>query len=103
VAGLTCVHHQHLALYGGGFADALPCAFMITASLVDGVGRIVADKHYASDVVLGWGVGAFSGYVLPSALHYGFGHAQERKAALSLVLTPQIYVGGGGLGAVGIF
>jgi len=37
------------------------------------------------------------------AAHYGFGHAQERKAALSLVLTPQIYVGGGGLGAVGIF
>jgi len=103
VAGLTCVHHQHLALYGGGFADAVPCGIMITASLLDGVGRIVADKHYASDVVLGWGVGAFSGYVLPSWLHYGFGHTQEPKAALSLVFTPQIYVSGGGLGVAGIF
>ena len=103
VAGLTCVHHQHLALYGGGLADALPCGLMISASLADGVGRIVADKHYASDVLVGLGVGAISGYVVPSALHYGFGRERSQSSELTLVLAPQVYDAGAGLGVAGLF
>jgi membrane-associated phospholipid phosphatase len=72
-AGLTCVHHQHLPLYGGGIADLTPCVLMIGVSAVTGVSRMVADRHWASDVIVGWSVGAFSGYVIPSLLHYGFG------------------------------
>ncbi|HEX4353117.1 MAG TPA: phosphatase PAP2 family protein, partial [Polyangiales bacterium] len=73
IAGLTCLHHQHLALYGGGAADLAPCLFMIALSMTTGVGRIVADRHWASDVLTGWGIGALSGYLLPALLHYGFG------------------------------
>lgn len=107
MAGLTCVHHQHLPLYGGGFVDLAPCIGMIGASIADGVGRIVADKHYATDVTLGWGVGAFAGYVVPSLLHYGFTSGQRAPATgetgLRMVPLPQAYQGGLGLGVAGIF
>jgi hypothetical protein len=72
MAGPTCGHHQQLPLYGGGFADLTPCLFMIAVSGATGVSRIVADRHWASDVIGGWGAGALAGYVLPSLLHYGF-------------------------------
>ena len=107
MAGLTCVHHQHLPLYGGGFADLAPCLVMIGASAVTGVGRVVADRHWASDVLLGWGVGALSGYVLPSILHYGFtrGHpvGEVKFESVQMVPVPQAYPGGAGLGVAGFF
>ncbi|MEO8874525.1 MAG: hypothetical protein ABI461_02975, partial [Polyangiaceae bacterium] len=43
MAGTTCVHHQHLPLYGGGFPDLLPCLVMLGMSGATGIGRIVAD------------------------------------------------------------
>jgi membrane-associated phospholipid phosphatase len=73
MAGLTCAHHQHLPLYGGGFADLAPCLVMIAAASATGVLRLVYDEHWASDILVGWAVGGVSGYVLPSLLHYGFG------------------------------
>ena len=107
MAGLTCVHHQHLPLYGGGAADLAPCLVMISASVTTGLARLMADKHWASDVVLGWSIGTFSGYVLPSVLHYGFGHGQAvgaiRVGELSMVPTAQVFPRGGGLGMVGTF
>jgi membrane-associated phospholipid phosphatase len=107
MAGLTCVHHQHLPLYGGGVADLAPCIGMIAASIADGLGRIVADRHYASDVTLGWGVGAFAGYVVPSLLHYGFTSARPVQApnatGLRMLPLPQVYRDGLGVGVVGIF
>jgi membrane-associated phospholipid phosphatase len=107
MAGLTCVHHQHIPLYGGGFADLLPCLVMIGVSATTGVSRIIADEHWSSDVLLGWSVGALSGYVLPSLLHYGFakGHAygELHIAGMHAVPVPQAYVGGAGLGLAGIF
>jgi membrane-associated phospholipid phosphatase len=107
MAGLTCVHHQHLPLYGGGAADLAPCIGMIGASIADGLGRIVADRHYASDVTLGWGVGAFAGYVVPSILHYGFSSGQHAPAAgetgMRMVPLPQIYEDGLGIGVAGLF
>ena len=72
VAGLTCIHHQHLPLYGGGFADLAPCLFTIAVSASTGMGRIIADRHWTSDVLLGWSVGALSGYILPALIHYGW-------------------------------
>ncbi len=72
-AGLICVHHQHLPLYGGGVADPIACAAGMLAASAAGVMRIMSDNHYTSDVVLGAAVGITGGYVLPSLLHYGFG------------------------------
>jgi hypothetical protein len=105
MTGLTCAHHQHLPLYGGGLADLAPCLVMIGASAFTGVSRVVADKHWASDVVLGWSVGALSGYVVPSLLHYGFtSHGPlgaVRSGNLTAVPIPMVYAGGAGLGFVG--
>jgi membrane-associated phospholipid phosphatase len=47
------------ALYGGG----------IGLSLATGYLRIAADKHWASDVVTGWVIGAAIGYAVPRFLH----------------------------------
>jgi len=107
MAGLTCAHHQHLPLYGGGVADLAPCLLMVGAAGLTGVSRIVADKHWASDVLVGWTVGALSGYVVPSLLHYGFTSHGSAAGALgngTLVAAPipLVYPGGAGLGIVGV-
>jgi membrane-associated phospholipid phosphatase len=69
-AGLTCVHHSHLPLYGGGAADTLACGLTVGAAVVNGFGRVVTEKHYATDLVVGFGMGAFAGFALPKLLHY---------------------------------
>ncbi|WP_394851094.1 phosphatase PAP2 family protein [Pendulispora rubella] len=107
MAGLTCVHHQHLPLYGGGVADLVPCLLMMGAAAGTGVSRVVADRHWSTDVLMGWGVGALSGYVLPSLLHYGFGGGRAlgeiRTAGMHMVPVPQVYTGGAGMGFAGVF
>ncbi len=47
------------ALYGGGIALSLTTGYL----------RIAADKHWATDVVTGWVVGAAFGYAVPRFLH----------------------------------
>lgn len=109
MAGLTCVHHQHLPLYGGGLPDAMACIVMTSLATTTGIMRLVADRHYASDVLLGTAIGVLNGYVLPSWLHYGFG--DSRKGVSTVMKTsygyvapvPQVYKGGGGLGLAGVF
>jgi membrane-associated phospholipid phosphatase len=107
VAGLTCAHHQHLPLYGGGFADLAPCLVMIGAATATGILRIVYDEHWATDVLVGAVTGAVSGYVLPSLLHYGFGSGRPigEVRSGSFVMVPTIvgFPDGAGLGAVGLF
>ncbi len=109
MAGLTCVHHQHLPLYGGGAADILACVTMGALATTTGILRLVADRHYASDVLVGTAVGIINGYILPSWLHYGFGDSRKKvstvmKTSFGYVAPiPQVYQGGGGLGFAGIF
>jgi hypothetical protein len=106
-AGLVCVEHQHLPLFGGGFADLAPCLVMISVSLTTGVLRLVYEEHWATDVVTGWMVGAASGYLLPAALHYGFGGKRPpgEIVAGELRALPTLlpYEGGVGAGFVGVF
>lgn len=94
IAGLTCVHHQYLALYGGGFADLAPCLVTIGVSITTGIERIVADKHWATDVIFGWGIGAAAGYLLPRLLHYDWPSGAEDAPQTMLTLVPL----SGGLG-----
>jgi membrane-associated phospholipid phosphatase len=97
-AGLTCVHHAHLPLYGGGAADTMACGLMIGAAAMNGLGRVITEKHYATDLAVGFGVGAFAGWVLPLVLHYNHErppvHAStaERPRALALraMVVPMI-------------
>ena len=109
MAGLTCAHHQHLPLYGGGLPDAMACAVMLSLATTTGVMRMVADRHWASDVLVGTSVGILSGYVLPSWLHYGFGNSRKKVATVMqtsfgyVAPIPQVYAGGGGMGLAGVF
>lgn len=83
-AALTCVAHLHLPLYGR-VGDPLACASTLTLATLTGLFRVMADEHWATDVVLGAGVGLFSGWLMPWLLH--FRHEQRRrdgKAARSL-------------------
>lgn len=69
-AGLTCVHHRYLPLYGHPAADTGACAFMSLATVATGVTRVMADRHYTSDVLVGAAIGFGTGYGLPWLLHY---------------------------------
>ena len=69
-AALACAHHAALPLYGDGPAGAITCALLAASSVTVGVLRIVPDKHWMSDVIVGHLVGAGVGFGLPWLLHY---------------------------------
>jgi membrane-associated phospholipid phosphatase len=99
-AGLTCEHHLTLHLLGGA-RDALVCVGALVLAGATATLRVVADQHYASDVIGGALVGSAVGLAVP-AIHYSGGqwnHLPSGSAGLELRLVPT------GLGAtvVGIF
>lgn len=69
-AGLMCAHHGRLPLWGGGWRDIAACAAMITSATTTGFLRVMADKHYFSDVFIGSLLGFAIGYSLPMLGHY---------------------------------
>jgi membrane-associated phospholipid phosphatase len=96
-AGLMCAHHTHLPLYGNKVADALACVTGLAAATTAGVLRVMSDNHYASDVLLGSGIGIFGGYVWPMLWHYGFGSKGNDIASF----LPQVQARHGGLAISG--
>lgn len=82
VAGLTCAHHEHLALYGGGAGDLAACGAMIGLAAVIGMLRVVSDEHYATDILAGTVIGFVAGWLMPTLLFYGFG--DSRRAGTSI-------------------
>jgi membrane-associated phospholipid phosphatase len=80
-AGLTCVHHHYLPLYGSEAADAAACAFMSAATVATGVTRMMADHHRATDVLVGTGLGFSIGYGMPWLLHYRAPGGSAAKSA----------------------
>jgi membrane-associated phospholipid phosphatase len=70
-AGLVCANHRYLALWGHPWADAGACVLASSGVLITALSRLVADRHYASDVIVGTGVGFAFGYGVPILLHYG--------------------------------
>lgn len=69
-AGLTCMHHAHLPLYGGGAAEAVVCGSALAAAATVGTMRVMSDQHWVSDIMIGATVGSTIGFGLPWALHY---------------------------------
>ena len=69
-AGLTCAHHQKLALYGGFVPDLAACLGSVGVTLATGALRMAGDDHWWSDVVVGHLVGFSAGYLLTWALYY---------------------------------
>lgn len=79
-AGLMCAHHSRLPLYGGGAGDLAACLGMLGSATATSVLRIVADKHYTSDVLLGAVLGFAFGYGMPMLLHYRGEHRATAPA-----------------------
>jgi len=101
-AGLICSHHMNLELYGGGWADVVPCAAGFTVASGVGLLRIMGDKHYLSDVLVGAAVGTLTGLGLPWLLHYRRGRAEDADTqgnAISVKVVPMA----AGAGVVGTF
>lgn len=68
LAGLICARHLAPADRDGW--DWTACGGAASASLAIGLLRIAADRHYATDVLVGWAVGVAFGYTLPRMLDY---------------------------------
>jgi membrane-associated phospholipid phosphatase len=103
-AALICIHHMENELLGPPW-DALSCAGGYAVAATTATFRVVADVHYASDVLLGAAVGTLVGYSVP-LLHYrklgGTSRAQTsashtRPLQLHLIPSP------GGVGLLGTF
>jgi membrane-associated phospholipid phosphatase len=103
-AALTCLHHSHMPLYGGGWGDDAACGLSIAAAAVNGIGRVVAEKHYASDLILGVALGLTAGYVVPKTLHYGWGDRStpEREARRGPAILPTFSGDGIGVAVAGV-
>lgn len=82
-AGAVCMSHAYLPLYGDAGADAFACgAAMATASIVS-VLRLLADRHFATDVVVGALIGLSTGLLMPYLLHYGWDPRDERTTPMA--------------------
>lgn len=69
-AGLICAHHAYLPLGGHAALDVAACALASTNALVTATTRVVADRHYATDVLAGLSLGFAVGYAVPVLLHF---------------------------------
>lgn len=83
-AGLSCAHHAYAKIYGSALADVLGCAGAISLSAATGTLRVMGDRHYASDVLVGAVVGFGIGYGMPTLLHYTAGD-EPRRVGIALV------------------
>ncbi len=83
-AAVSCTHHQHIPLFGGGMPDNMVCVVGFANATAVGLLRVAADQHYISDVLMGAAVGTASGLMVPWLLHYM--PAQQRGFAPSLSL-----------------
>jgi membrane-associated phospholipid phosphatase len=101
-AGLVCVHHRYLPIYGSDLADEGACGLLLGGTVITGVARIVADRHYASDVVIGGLIGFGAGYGLPWLLHYRYQAAPQSEKPSTVMILPLAAPGTLGLSLAGI-
>lgn len=92
-AGLTCVHHAYLPLYGNKTWDLAACAESLALAGATGLFRIIGDRHYTTDVLIGAAIGFSIGYVYPWLLHYRYGSdlptsSGERATTGTISLLP---------------
>jgi membrane-associated phospholipid phosphatase len=106
-AGLACVHHEYLPLYGGPW-DGVACAGSLSVAFATGAFRVIGDRHYATDVIFGAIAGFSLGYIYPWLFHYRYGgHESERRA--DSVMPQWSFIPGGssdapyGVSVAGIF
>jgi hypothetical protein len=79
-AGLVCANHRYLGLWGYPVADAGACVLSTAGAVGTALSRILADRHYTTDVIVGMGMGFGFGYAVPVLLHYSRGRRDVRVA-----------------------
>jgi membrane-associated phospholipid phosphatase len=77
-AGLVCVMHEKVELYGSGIGNQIPCYAALAGATTVATMRIVSNNHYLSDTIVGSLIGFGSGYLLPKLLHFGFGSGKAK-------------------------
>lgn len=97
-AGLVCSSHRYMALWGGSVLDAGACVLATGGALTTGISRIMADRHYASDVLVGGLVGFAAGYAVPVLLHY-----ERRRPGITVSIQSNAQCPGGCVGVAGTF
>jgi membrane-associated phospholipid phosphatase len=107
-AGLTCMHHAHVPTYGG-VGDDLACGVMIAQAAFNGVGRVLTEKHYASDLAFAIVLGTAAGWLVP-ALHYDLGlgrpsitRSSRARQGPRVMLVPNVTDTDLGASAIGLF
>jgi len=98
-AGLMCANHTRIALYESPVLDIGSCVLASANALLTATTRVAADRHYATDVIMGTGVGFAFGYAVPVLLHYSYGPKREQ----TLVFAPDPSCGGSCVGVRGRF
>lgn len=79
LAGLTCMHHAHIPLYGHPLADGAACVSALGVAGTVAMMRVVSDQHWVSDVVVGSSFGLVSGLAIPWIFHYSGGASLALK------------------------
>lgn len=102
-AGLICLHHTTMPLWGDEAADATACVGGITVAAVVGLLRVMSDFEYLTDVLTGAIVGMISGWALPYLLHYQGGARPELRSPVAVLPAPLVSDTALGLQAVGWF
>ncbi len=83
LAGLTCMHHAHIPLYGHPVADGAACVSALGMAGTVAMMRVVADQHWVSDVLVGSSFGLVSGLAIPWIFHYSGGGSMSSASSES--------------------
>jgi membrane-associated phospholipid phosphatase len=92
LASLTCVHHINLPIYGGGVAEAVPCAATMVVAGGVALLRVVSDQHNITDIMTGAAFGTAIGFGVPYLFHYGWELTPDKVPALKAAGTESMSV-----------
>lgn len=80
-AGFSCSMHMSQNLFGDAAADATACGVSLALASATGLLRVLADRHYLSDVLMGAAMGFLVGYLVPLAIVPAMGDEVPQPAA----------------------
>jgi membrane-associated phospholipid phosphatase len=87
-ASLSCSHHLNFSLLGSRAADIAHCGLGYALAAATATLRVVGDMHYATDVMVGAGVGTAVGLLVPWLRFRLGGRAHEQTTGARVHVTP---------------